>query len=552
MKKALALLLALLLATALFAACSGDKEAEPTTSPSSATPSAQPGGEEPVSDEPDLSKETVLPLVDEKYNMSAFWSYDTATTYFTDMNDRKVTQYIEQLTNIHMDYQIPAQGTEEETFNLLIASEIWPDILWMNDIPITGGPDKWVDDGIALKLNDLIEQYAPNYKAMREWSDVHKKETVTDTGTMAGMLFVTSYPGEPPWTGLGIRQDWLDKVGLPAPVTIDDWYEVLTAFKEQLGKPGALMIPPTGFFYSSEFISAFGVGKDFYQDNGIVKFGPIEPGYKDYLKTISKWYSENLIYKDFLSAENNTTFWNTAGYGDDYIGASHTMWPFCADGMLSYNMVDEETHPDFWITPVNPPWRDENTPAGLAYYQSPVRDYTFVTTQSKRPDLAVRWLDWRYSWEGAVICEYGIPGESFDWVDGQPVFKDFMLESDSETAADRYSYMYMGDKPGWYLFDKLWSTMENQNVFIAYETWQQAPTFQNMPNGLSMTADESAEYVNVMMDIQTYVEEYTLNVMMGRTDLERTYDEFVARIKEMGIQRAISGQQAALDRYNLR
>ena len=38
----------------------------------------------------------------------------------------------------------------------------------MNDIPITGGPDKWIDDGIILRLNELIDAYAPNYKAMRE------------------------------------------------------------------------------------------------------------------------------------------------------------------------------------------------------------------------------------------------------------------------------------------------------------------------------------------------------------------------------------------------
>ena len=45
----------------------------------------------------------------------------------------------------------------------------------MNDIPITGDLI-WIDDGIVLELNDLIEDYAPNYKAMREWSDYHYKD----------------------------------------------------------------------------------------------------------------------------------------------------------------------------------------------------------------------------------------------------------------------------------------------------------------------------------------------------------------------------------------
>lgn len=553
MKKGITLLLALIMLFALLSGC-GDSETNatptPTTTPGSSTQS--PSNNETPDDGPDLSKETVLPLVDEKFNMSAFWSYDTATTYFTDMNDRKITQYIEEITNIHMDYQIPAQGMENETFSLLITSNDWPDILWMNDIPITGGPDKWIDDGIILRLNELIDAYAPNYKAMREWSDVHMKETITDVGNIAGMRFVTSYPGEPPWTGLGIRQDWLDQVGLPAPVTIDDWYNALTAFKEQLGKPNSLMLPPTGFYYSSEFVSAFGVGKSFYQENGVVKFGPIEPGYRDYLETIAKWFAEDLIYRDFLTIENNTTFWSTAGYDEGIISASHTMWPFCADGMITNNRVDAEQQPDFWLTPVNPPQKDENTPAGLAYYQSPVRDYTFVTTQSTRPDLAVRWLDWRYSWEGAVTCEYGIEGESFDYVDGKPVFKEFMLDTNSDTAADRYTYMYMGDKPGWYLYDKMWETMSNQNVFIAYDVWATASHDKNIPDGLTMTAEESEVYNRNFVDIETFVQEYTINIMFGNRSLDDSYDEFVARLKDMGIEDCIAAQQAALNRYNSR
>ncbi|NLM62119.1 MAG: hypothetical protein GX193_08600 [Clostridiales bacterium] len=552
MKKAFIFLLAFIMVFAIFSGC---KESETGTSPEpTATPgSPTPGGsKQPAEQGPDLSKETVLPLVEEKYNMTAFWAYDTATTYFTDMNDRRITQYIEELTNIHMDYQIPPQGMENETFSLMITSNDWTDIMWMNDIPITGGPDKWIADGIILRLNELIDAYAPNYKAMREWSDVHKKETITDEGNIAGMRFVTTYPGEPPWTGIGIRQDWLDKVGMPAPVTIDDWYRVLTAFKEQLGKANSLMLPPTGFFYSSEFVSAFGVGKSFYQDNGVVKYGPLEPGFKEYLATMAKWFAEDLIYRDFMTAENNTTFWSVFGYDEGIISASHTMWPFCADGMISYNRVDAEKNPDFWLTPVNPPWRDENTPAGLSYVQSPVRDYTFVSTQCERPDLAVRWLDWRYSWEGAVTCEYGIEGESFDYVDGKPVFRDFMLDTNSDTAAERYNYMYMGDKPGWYLYDKMWETMANQNVFIAYETWQQAPHHQNMPDGLTMTAEESGVYNKNIIDIETYVQEYTINIMFGNRKLEDTYDEFISRLKSMGIDECIAAQQAALDRYNAR
>ena len=35
--------------------------------------------------------------------------------------------------------------------------------------------------------------------------------------------------------GLVIRTDYLEQVGMDVPVTYDDWYNVLKAFKEKLG-----------------------------------------------------------------------------------------------------------------------------------------------------------------------------------------------------------------------------------------------------------------------------------------------------------------------------
>ena len=147
------------------------------------------------------------------------------------------------------------------------------------------------------------------------------------------------------------------------------------------------MLPPKGFYYSSEFVSAFGVGKSFYQENGVVKFGPIEPGYRDYLETIAKWFAEDLIYRDFLTIENNTTFWSTAGYDEGIISAFAHHAALRADGMITNNRVDAEQQPDFWLT-LSILRRKTRTLRRACHYQSPVRDYTFVTTQSTRPDLA--------------------------------------------------------------------------------------------------------------------------------------------------------------------
>jgi putative aldouronate transport system substrate-binding protein len=54
-----------------------------------------------------------------------------------------------------------------------------------------------------------------------------------------------------------------------------------------------------------------------------------------------------------------------------------------------------------------------------------------------------------------------------------------------------------------------------------------------------------------MSDIISYVDDMTVKFIMGNEPISG-YDEFVSRIKTMGIDQIIKIQQKALDRYNKR
>lgn len=49
------------------------------------------------------------------------------------------------------------------------------------------------------------------------------------------------------------------------------------------------------------------MGSPFFQIDGEVKYGPMEDGYKKYLTTLSKWYADGLIYKDFYTYVDSNT-----------------------------------------------------------------------------------------------------------------------------------------------------------------------------------------------------------------------------------------------------
>lgn len=105
-----------------------------------------------------------------------------------------------------------------------------------------------------------------------------------------------------------IRKDWLDELGLPVPETIDEWTTTLKAFKEKKGAaaPISFVGKPRVFneLGNGAFIGAFGVTRDFYLEDGKVKFGPAEPGYKEFLSLFHQWYADGLLDKDVATVDS--------------------------------------------------------------------------------------------------------------------------------------------------------------------------------------------------------------------------------------------------------
>ena len=70
-----------------------------------------------------------------------------------------------------------------------------------------------------------------------------------------------------------------------------------------------------------------------------------------------------------------------------------------------------------------------------------------------------------------------------------------------------------------------------------------------LPTGLALTTEESERVTSRLNDIQTLVEEYTAKVILGETDLNSTWDSFVADVEAMDVADCVDAYQAAYDRY---
>jgi putative aldouronate transport system substrate-binding protein len=172
---------------------------------------------------------------------------------------------------------------------------------------------------------------------------------------------------------------------------------------------------------------------------------------------------------------------------------------------------------------------------------------TAVTDPAKLENIA-RWIDYRFSEEGALLLNYGIEGDTYSLVDGKPVFTDRILKNPAGTSAGDMMAQTTDSSYG-ALYD--W-TRERPTVsdeeWAAYDVWGKSASGDWVMPPVTLTSEEGTEYANIYGDISTLVTETIPQFITGQKKLA-DYGAFVNQLKSMNIDRCIAIQQAALDRY---
>ena len=540
MKKRLLLLVTVLLTAGILFGCNTSNQNTAAT-PTSTAENDVAENEKPQPGNPEL------PLVDEPFTIS-IWAPTSSSIQktMTNLSESAYYQDLEKITGISVEFTHPALGEEKQSFTLLIASGEYPDIIELQpgyDYP--GGLDKGIEDGVLLRLNELIEQYAPNYKALLDSDPQIMKEATTDTGNMPCFYSISVDGAQPPWMGMVVRKDWLDELDLDIPVTYDDWYVMLKAFKEEKNAVAPLMLYNTGFEPLNIFEGGYNFIAEFYQVDGVVKYGPLSPDYEDYITMMAQWYAEGLIdpdfttKKDFTPSRDFTTTEKTGAFYDIYFNLS------VLKGLSS--------NPDYELVAVSTPKvnkddvlhvRQTNTITGMVSWA--------LSSACEDPATVVRWIDYGYSPEGEILAAYGIEGETFEYnEEGKPEFNEFIYNNpDGLSLAEAYNYYAKHGGAVAYHWDREWAGQPQHNL-DCLGIWSKDNDGAYAMPPATLSADEGTEYAQIMGDIETYVNEMVVKFILGEEPLSN-YDSFVEQVKSMNIDRAIELKQAALDRFNAR
>lgn len=548
-KKLVALLLSLALVLSL-GACGGNggsstsSEASPSSTTEESGAAAESGDESQA--ETAETGEFQLPIVDEPTTLSYFVADDSnAAIMTTDWNDNEFYQEMERRTGVHLEFEMVSSADYQTNFNLMIASGNLADMIYVGASYYAEGVDAAIDDGYFLDLTDLVDEYMPNYERIRTSDVQYELLSTTDSGRL-GAVYELRQSKQGPWLGLWIRQDWLDDLGLETPVTFDDYHEVLTAFKNEKGATAPLILNFSGS--DGEFGTMSGglnvLNSWQLDETGKVNFGPYMDAWKEYVTIMHQWYTEGLIDPDFMATDERTADMAKVVTGASGLFAALYTMPSV------YEAASED--PNMNLAPVNPPVMNEGDEGHIRLRDSYTSGNTAISADSENWEVALRWLDYLYTDEGALLANYGVEGDTFEFnEDGEPEFTDKILANENGWTMTQTVASYLCPSAG----IANWSDWTRELAGVpekdqaCYDVWSEFSDDWRLPSSVTLTQEESTERAALYADISTIVKEQTAQFISGALDIESNWDAYISALEASGMERAIEITQAAYDRY---
>ncbi len=358
-----------------------------------------------------------------------------------------------------------------------------------------------------------------------------------------------------------IRKDWLDKLGMDMPQTMDDVYEALKAFQENdvNGNGEADEIAQFSLSsFSGSFAQLYGVGNgiayvDYY--TGKVSSAWYDEHVKDFIEFMHKLYAEGLLIDEADDssklAENKVAMlfdWALETWQEPVIAVP--------DGDAAPYFVGVHCQAVDGVEPLIARQRGIQK-AG----------YDYAATDLADPEAVAIYLDYIASEEYAILSEYGIEGYSFEYDENgelvqysnsdnsevQMIVKTPALWVNNGIAprvqkVDRKQEVNMTKDAGYDMGYPEEGFEEKVKLIRDIYENEDNYYYASMSTDMAVaTVEENDAVDEFYTDLETRSEEILMNLIMGTYSMDN-WDSYIADLQKLGLDRLIEIYQNRYDR----
>lgn len=529
MKKYLAVGLVLLLALGIFSGCAGGDNTPSDNNKPNDTSVKEASGNKTD----DTTGETVeiSVMVFDRGNIPD----DQGT-----IDDNRWTQWLnEQMApqGVQMKFMPIPRSEEAQKIPVLMSSGTAADIMMSYDNTIV---EKFYSDGGTYELSEYVAEYGEDLVK-------YIGQEVLDAGKNAeGEQFaIPARRATQVQNNAFIRKDWLDKLDLDIPETVDELYDALKAFKEEdpgnVGSDKIIAWNGGGAILSRAFLKELET-KDYLIN--MVNHTYTDEGYRDYMRFMNKLYNEDLMDPEYFTAEDfgqrrkEYFVSGVAGYMEyDVNGNVDTL-----RGGLLQNLKQNEPDAEFIsMVPV------ANVNDGKIYNISypATGAFNFIPKTAENPEACMKYLNF-LAGEGGFMVFHGVEGEHFEFDDGVPVVidADYNAETKDYTRHD----LFLVGNQGYY---------ENEDDF-AEATSKELPgleqyvldNYSKGAEGIRLTEGiySSPTQIEQSGNIGKVNDDYSVKVTTCPPDqFDELYDEWIRELEKYDMEKII---QERTEYYN--
>ena len=501
-----------------------------------------------------LNEPGTYPVANEVVTYDAFV---IPKSQIVDMEGNHMTQWLEAKTGVHFNWEMPPSSESTTRMNLRLTDEDQPDFYYGMNVS-TSRIWELALEGIAMPLNDLIENYMPNLKKVLEENPALKTAITAPDGNIYAF----------PRTDGGIHNlvpqkvfvytPWLEQLKIEVPSTPAEFEAYLQAVKDNdmNGNGDAtdeipLIINSGNLQHVLGFLLAPfepQPNKKLNVEDGVLTPCFTSDAYREGLKWINSLCEKGLLAKDSFTLDQATVKGLTSRPDAMIVGAS--------GGWFESSFGDMSVLTTLWEDyEAVPPLANADGVRRTINHNGDVAMNSFITTSCENPEALAMWCDFWFSFEGIMTNYLGVQGIHWDWVDipsiagDTPSARTLGEGSDGITAETWYGTGFRYQNP-----EIRYSQASGAGVLEVHYYNESLKYIdylpeEYVPSQIWFEAEANEQVLELEGDLFSYVNECRAAFITGTMDIEddATWNAYLEELEAYELQTWVELYQEAYD-----
>ena len=483
-------------------------------------------------------------------------------------NNRTIFKRLEEATNVHIEWTAIQSDQWGDKISLTMSNpNTLTDFIFSADFS-DSNLLRYAEQGVVIALEDYIDNNMPNLKAVFDKYPEYRTMCTDTEGHIWGLPWIEQLGSQK--TAIQtvgnmsfINTKWLNFLGLEMPATVDEFEQVLIAFRDnaaalqsEFGIEGSI-IPMSCIVNDGDqdpgiLINGFGEGYgDMDKGRHIavtndrkVICAATQEGFKKGVEWLHQLYAEGLIDPECFTQEWST--YVSKGKAGRY-GVC-----FSWDVANIDNLTDWEPLPALTADVTN------ITPQNGSFTSGFNRGRCVVTAKAANPALVCAWLDQMYDPMQSPQNNWGTYGEEDEFdifemstnADGEPMLKHAPL-GDASPVEVREAECVGGPLA---ILDEYYDVYVTCPDDAQYRLdWIEQIYTPDMNNdyvypNVFMSTDDTTQVSNLEADLSTYINTCKADWIMNGM-ASGSWEEYLTKLEAYGLSDYLAIMQKYLDAY---